>query len=72
MEMIQHSVNILQGCFGGCTFRSITEHKGRIIQSRSEASLLHEMERLRDISPAVTRVITDLGGPTPNMRRIAS
>jgi len=64
MEMIQHSVNIMRGCFGGCTFCSITEHEGRIIQSRSEASVLREVERIRDTSPAFTGVISDLGGPT--------
>jgi len=71
MEMIQHSVNIMRGCFGGCTFCSITEHEGRIIQSRSEASVLREVERIRDTSPAFTGVISDLGGPTANMWRIA-
>lgn len=60
----------MRGCFGGCTLCSITEHKGRIIQIRSEASVLHEMERIRDTSPAFIRVITDLGGPTANMWRI--
>ena len=54
MDMIQHSVNIMRGCFGGCTFCSITEHEGRIIQSRSEASIIREVERIRDTSPAFT------------------
>ena len=71
MEMIQHSVNIMRGCFGGCTFCSITEHEGRIIQSRSEDSILREVERIRDTSPAFTGVISDLGGPTANMWRLA-
>ena len=71
MDMIQHSVNIMRGCFGGCTFCSITEHEGRIIQSRSEASIIREVERIRDTSPAFTGVISDLGGPTANMWRIA-
>src|SRR3546814_15808522 len=47
-EMIRFSVNIMRGCFGGCTFCSITEHEGRIIQSRSEQSILHEIEEIRD------------------------
>ncbi len=71
MEMIQHSVNIMRGCFGGCTFCSITEHEGRIIQSRSEDSIIREVERIRDTSPAFTGVISDLGGPTANMWRLA-
>ena len=71
MEMIQHSVNIMRGCFGGCTFCSITEHEGRIIQSRSEESILREVEKIRDVSPSFTGVISDLGGPTANMWRLA-
>jgi uncharacterized radical SAM protein YgiQ len=70
-EMIQHSVNIMRGCFGGCSFCSITEHEGRIIQNRSEASILKELETIRDTSPAFTGHITDLGGPTANMYRLA-
>ena len=70
-EMIQHSVNIMRGCFGGCTFCSITEHEGRIIQSRSEASIIREIEAIRDTSPAFTGHISDLGGPTANMYRLA-
>ncbi|MDF9391053.1 MULTISPECIES: YgiQ family radical SAM protein [Methylococcus] len=70
-EMIQHSVTIMRGCFGGCTFCSITEHEGRIIQSRSEESILREIETIRDTSPAFTGVISDLGGPTANMYRLA-
>ena len=70
-EMIRHSVNIMRGCFGGCTFCSITEHEGRIIQSRSEASILHEIEEIRDKTPGFTGVISDLGGPTANMYRLA-
>ena len=69
--MIRHSVNIMRGCFGGCTFCSITEHEGRIIQNRSEASILQEVENIRDSSPAFTGVISDLGGPTANMWRLA-
>jgi uncharacterized radical SAM protein YgiQ len=69
-EMIRFSVNIMRGCFGGCTFCSITEHEGRIIQSRSEASILQEVEEIRDKVKGFTGVISDLGGPTANMYRI--
>ncbi len=69
-EMIRFSVNIMRGCFGGCTFCSITEHEGRIIQSRSEASILHEIEEIRDKTPGFTGVVSDLGGPTANMYRL--
>ena len=70
-EMIRFSVNIMRGCFGGCTFCSITEHEGRIIQNRSKDSILHEIEQIRDTVPGFTGVISDLGGPTANMYRIA-
>ncbi len=70
-EMIRHSVNIMRGCFGGCTFCSITEHEGRIIQNRSEDSIIREIEQIRDTSPDFTGVISDLGGPTANMWRLA-
>jgi uncharacterized radical SAM protein YgiQ len=70
-EMIQHSVTIMRGCFGGCTFCSITEHEGRIIQNRSEDSIIREVEAIRDTSPAFTGHISDLGGPTANMYRLA-
>ena len=70
-EMIRFSINIMRGCFGGCTFCSITEHEGRIIQSRSEASILHEIEEIRDKTPGFTGTISDLGGPTANMYRLA-
>ncbi|MFV0515071.1 MAG: YgiQ family radical SAM protein, partial [Jhaorihella sp.] len=69
-EMIRHSINIMRGCFGGCTFCSITEHEGRIIQNRSEDSIVREIESIRDTSPAFTGVISDLGGPTANMWRL--
>jgi len=69
-EMIKNSVNIMRGCFGGCTFCSITEHEGRIIQSRSEASILKEVEAIRDKTPGFSGVISDLGGPTANMYRL--
>lgn len=70
-EMIRFSVNILRGCFGGCAFCSITEHEGRIIQSRSDASILGEIEAIRDKTPGFTGVISDLGGPTANMFRLS-
>jgi uncharacterized radical SAM protein YgiQ len=70
-EMIRFSVNIMRGCFGGCTFCSITEHEGRIIQSRSEKSILNEIEIIRDTVPGFTGNISDLGGPTANMYRLA-
>ena len=70
-EMIRFSVNIMRGCFGGCTFCSITEHEGRIIQSRSEDSIIREIEEIRDKTPGFTGVISDLGGPTANMYRLA-
>ncbi|MDF0605335.1 YgiQ family radical SAM protein [Neisseriaceae bacterium TC5R-5] len=70
-EMIKFSVNIMRGCFGGCTFCSITEHEGRIIQSRSEDSILREIEDIRDKTPGFTGQISDLGGPTANMYRLS-
>jgi len=70
-EMIHFSVNIMRGCFGGCTFCSITEHEGRIIQNRSEQSILHEIEEIRDKVEGFTGIISDLGGPTANMYRLA-
>jgi uncharacterized radical SAM protein YgiQ len=69
--MIRNSVTIQRGCFGGCTFCSITEHEGRIIQNRSQASVLREIERMRERQPGFTGVVSDLGGPTANMYRIA-
>ncbi|OBY93137.1 MULTISPECIES: YgiQ family radical SAM protein [Pseudomonas] len=69
-EMIRFSVNIMRGCFGGCTFCSITEHEGRIIQNRSHESILAEIEAMRKV-PGFTGVVSDLGGPTANMYRIA-
>ena len=69
-EMIRFSINIMRGCFGGCTFCSITEHEGRIIQSRSEASILREAQDVRDKVRGFTGVISDLGGPTANMYRL--
>ena len=70
-EMIRFSIAIQRGCFGGCTFCSITEHEGRIIQNRSEDSVIREIETIRDSVPGFTGVISDLGGPTANMYRLA-
>ncbi|GMR20341.1 MAG: YgiQ family radical SAM protein [Gammaproteobacteria bacterium] len=69
-EMIRFSVNIMRGCFGGCTFCSITEHEGRIIQSRSEDSIVREIETIRDTVPDFSGHISDVGGPTANMYRM--
>ena len=70
-EMIKFSVTIMRGCFGGCTFCSITEHEGRIIQNRSEASVVREIETIRDKTAGFTGTISDIGGPTANMYRMA-
>jgi len=70
-EMIRFSVTIMRGCFGGCSFCSITEHEGRVIQSRSEASILREIETIRDRTEGFTGIISDVGGPTANMYRMA-
>jgi uncharacterized radical SAM protein YgiQ len=70
-EMIRFSVTIQRGCFGGCTFCSITEHEGRIIQNRSADSVVREIETIRDTVPGFTGQISDLGGPTANMYRLA-
>jgi uncharacterized radical SAM protein YgiQ len=65
-EMVKDSVTIMRGCFGGCTFCSITAHQGRTIQSRSQASVLRELEQMA-ADPAFTGVVSDIGGPTANM-----
>jgi uncharacterized radical SAM protein YgiQ len=70
-DMIKFSVTIMRGCFGGCSFCSITEHEGRIIQSRSEGSILREIGEIRDKTAGFTGVISDVGGPTANMYRMA-
>ncbi|WP_038145278.1 YgiQ family radical SAM protein [Vibrio nigripulchritudo] len=69
-DMIKTSVNIMRGCFGGCSFCSITEHEGRIIQNRSKESIINELEEIRDKVPGFTGTISDLGGPTANMYRL--
>ena len=68
-ETIKDSVQIMRGCFGGCTFCSITMHQGREIQSRSPDSILHEVEALA-ARPDFKGSISDLGGPTANMYRM--
>jgi uncharacterized radical SAM protein YgiQ len=65
-EMIKDSVTIMRGCFGGCTFCSITAHQGRIIQSRSQESVLGEVRRMA-ADPEFKGVVSDVGGPTANM-----
>ncbi len=65
-EMLKHSVSIMRGCFGGCTFCSITEHEGRMIQSRSEQSILKEIEEIRDRDKDFKGYIPNLGGSTAN------
>ena len=69
-DMIKTSINIMRGCFGGCTFCSITEHEGRVIQSRSHQSILDEIEDIKEKVPGFTGVISDLGGPTANMYKL--
>ncbi|QDU28695.1 hypothetical protein ETAA8_37990 [Anatilimnocola aggregata] len=66
MDMIKDSVTIMRGCFGGCTFCSITTHQGRIIQSRSPDSVQQEIERMA-VDPQFKGTISDIGGPTANM-----
>jgi uncharacterized radical SAM protein YgiQ len=68
-ETVKHSVVTMRGCFGGCTFCSITEHEGRIIQSRSEGSILREIRALRRMDD-FRGTISDVGGPTANMYRM--
>ncbi len=68
-EVVRHSVQIMRGCHGGCTFCSITAHEGRIIQSRSRQSVLDEVRRMRQ-GEGFTGVVSDIGGPTANMYRM--
>jgi uncharacterized radical SAM protein YgiQ len=65
-EMIKDSVTIMRGCFGGCTFCSITAHQGRIIQSRSQESVLREVRQMA-AEADFHGVVSDVGGPTANM-----
>jgi uncharacterized radical SAM protein YgiQ len=69
-EQIKFSVTIMRGCSAGCSFCCITEHQGRDVVSRSEASVLREIERLQDV-PGYTGVVSDIGGPTANMWHMA-
>jgi uncharacterized radical SAM protein YgiQ len=69
-ETVKHSIVLMRGCFGGCTFCSITEHEGRVIQNRSAESVLREIRALRRMGD-FRGTITDLGGPTANMYRLA-
>lgn len=68
-ETVKHSIVTMRGCFGGCTFCSITEHEGRIIQSRSEQSVLKEVRELSRMS-GFSGVLSDVGGPTANMYKM--
>lgn len=68
-DVIKDSVQIMRGCFGGCTFCSITAHEGRVIQSRSRASVLAEIRRMA-ADPGFSGVVSDVGGPTANMYRM--
>ncbi len=65
-EMIKHSVNIHRGCFGGCSFCTISAHQGKFISSRSEASIMREVEAVTKM-PDFRGTITDIGGPSANM-----
>ncbi|MCC7141338.1 MAG: YgiQ family radical SAM protein [Candidatus Eisenbacteria bacterium] len=65
-QVVKDSVQIMRGCFGGCTFCSITAHEGRIIQSRSEESVLNEIGQMTRM-PGFSGVVSDIGGPTANM-----
>jgi uncharacterized radical SAM protein YgiQ len=69
-ETVKHSIVTMRGCFGGCTFCSITEHEGRVIQSRSSESVLREVRALRRME-GFRGTISDLGGPTANMYQMA-
>ncbi len=68
-DVVKDSIQIMRGCFGGCTFCSITAHEGRVIQSRSPESILAEIRRLSE-DPNFKGVISDIGGPTANMYRM--
>lgn len=65
-DTVRHSIVLMRGCFGGCSFCSITEHEGRVIQQRSPASVLGEVRALGR-QTGFRGTITDLGGPTANM-----
>jgi uncharacterized radical SAM protein YgiQ len=69
-DTVKDSIVTMRGCFGGCTFCSITEHEGRIIQSRSQASVLGEIRKLSRMA-GFSGVLSDIGGPTANMYQLA-
>ena len=68
-EMIRHSINIHRGCFGGCSFCTISAHQGKFVSSRSEESILKEVDAVTYM-PDFKGYISDLGGPTANMYRM--
>ncbi|MCA1756949.1 MAG: YgiQ family radical SAM protein [Bacteroidales bacterium] len=68
-EMIKNSVNIHRGCFGGCSFCAIAAHQGKHISSRSEESVVRELDAIAGM-PDFNGVVTDLGGPSANMYRM--
>lgn len=68
-NMIRHSITMHRGCFGGCAFCTISAHQGKFIASRSEASILREVQHICDM-PDFKGTITDLGGPSANMYMI--
>ena len=68
-EVVENSIQIMRGCFGGCTFCSITAHEGRIIQSRSKQSILTEVKQLAN-QPDFKGTVSDIGGPTANMYKM--
>ncbi len=68
-EMIKHSINIHRGCFGGCSFCTISAHQGKFVSSRSEKSILHEVEKITQM-PDFKGYISDLGGPSANMYKM--
>ncbi|MEA3317395.1 MAG: YgiQ family radical SAM protein, partial [Bacteroidota bacterium] len=68
-EMIKHSINIHRGCFGGCAFCTISAHQGKFVSSRSEKSIMKEVEKLTQM-PDFKGNISDLGGPSANMYKM--
>ncbi len=68
-EMIKHSINMHRGCFGGCSFCTISAHQGKFVASRSKASILREVEQVKQM-PDFRGTITDLGGPSANMYKM--
>ena len=69
-ETVKHSLRLLRGCFGGCSFCSVSEHEGRVVQSRSPASVVDELRALQQLDD-FSGVVSDLGGPTANMYGMA-